>query len=188
MSTRRITANRLRRTAAAVLAAVVAGGALAGCSRTIEGRAVQEGAGGGGASAEFTKLLTECDAVTDEQIAESVGSDYVLRGFFGAICRWDGDGPSGPVKVTFNWFETGALDTEREAGERLGYAVENTTVEGRRALLMRRPADPHSCGVSANASTVGIFGWWVQYVPGSAHPDPCEAAATLARLTLNLSS
>lgn len=176
------------RAAVAMLACVVAGGVLAGCGRTVEGRAVQVGAGGGGASTEFTKLLTECDAVTDDQIAQSVGSDYVLRGFFGAICRWDGDGPTGPVKVTFNWFETGTLDTERATGERLGYTVDNTTVEGRRAIQMRRPADPASCGVSANASTVGIFGWWVQYAPGAGHPDPCEAAATLARLTLNLSS
>lgn len=187
MITTGIAAARRRRTAA-VLTCVAAVAALTGCGRTVEGRAVQEGAGGAGASAEFTKLLTECDAVTDEQIAQSVGSDYVLRGFFGAICRWDGDGPTGPVKVTFNWFETGALDIEREAGERLGYAVENTTVEGRRAIQMRRPADPDSCGVSANASTAGIFGWWVQYAPGSGHPDPCEAAATLVRLTLNLSS
>lgn len=159
----------------------------AGCARSIEGRAVPQGAGGGpGLSAEFTKLLTECDAVADEKIAETVGAAAVYRGFFGAICRWEGDGPTGVVKVTFNWFETGSLDHERKAGEELGYTVENTTVEGRRALQMRRPNDPMSCGVSAGAATTGIFGWWVQYTAGGA--DPCEAAATLARLTLNLSS
>lgn len=61
------------------------------------------------------------------------------------------------MKVTFNWFETGSLDHERKAGEELGYTVENTTVEGRRALQMRRPNDPLSCGVSAGAATTGIF-------------------------------
>ncbi|MEE2033294.1 DUF3558 domain-containing protein [Rhodococcus chondri] len=175
-----------RRIFAAVAALVAVAGLLTGCTRSIDGRAVAEGAGGGGRSAEFTKLLTECDAVSDEQIAETVGAAAVFRGFFGAICRWDGDGPTGVVKVTFNWFETGTLDNERSAGEELGYTVENTTVEGRRALQMRRPGDPLSCGISAGASTTGIFGWWVQYTAGGA--DPCEAAATLARLTLNLSS
>ncbi|WP_241386584.1 DUF3558 domain-containing protein [Rhodococcus sp. CH91] len=160
---------------------------LTGCTRTIEGSAVPEGAGGGdGPGPEFTRLLTECDAVADEKIAEAVGADYVYRGFFGAICRWDGEGPSGVVKITFNWFETGSLDHERAAAEELGYEIENTTIEGRRALQMRRPGDPLSCGVSSGASTTGIFGWWVQYTSGGA--DPCEAAATLARLTLNLSS
>jgi len=161
---------------------------LAGCGSTIEGQAVPEGAGAGGASAEFTRLLTECDAVTDEQIAEAVGVEAIERGFFGAICRWDTAGAGATAKVTFNWFETGSLDTERGTAQRLGYAVENTTVEGRRAVLMRPPDDPASCGISAGASTTGIFGWWVQYAPGSAPPDPCAAAVTLARLTLDLSS
>ncbi len=84
---------------------------------------------GGGTGAEFTRLLTECDAVAYEKIAEAVGADYVYRGFFGAICRWDGEGPTGVVKVTFNWFETGSLDHERAAAEGLGYEIENTTIE-----------------------------------------------------------
>lgn len=171
---------------AALPAVLVLAAALAGCGSTIEGQPVPQGAGSGGASAEFTRLLTECDAVTDEQIAEAVGVEAVERGFFGAICRWDTAG--GAAKITFNWFETGSLDTERGTAQRLGYAVENTTVEGRRAVLMRPPDDPASCGISAGASTTGIFGWWVQYAPGPQSLDPCAAAVTLARLTLDLSS
>jgi len=180
-----VSAARARRWGALAAAALAAGGLLTGCTRTIEGRAMPEGIGGG-AGTEFTRLLTECDAVADDRIAEAVGADYVYRGFFGAICRWDGDGPAGVVKVTFNWFETGSLDHERAALDHLGYEVADTSVEGRRALQMRRPGDPLSCGVTSGASTTGIFGWWVQY--GAGGPDPCEAAAELARLTLNLSS
>jgi len=174
------------RTAVAVGAVVLSALVTAGCGRSIEGRPIPAGNGAGGASSEFADLLTECDAVTEQKIAETVGVDSVYRGFFGAICRWEGDGPAGVVKVTFNWFETGSLDREREAGEELGYSVEGTTVEGRRALQMRRPNDASSCGVTAGDSTTGIFGWWVQYTSSGA--DPCEAAATLARLTLNLSN
>lgn len=176
----------MKRSAAVRLACVAAVGLVAaGCARTVDGTAVPVGAGGG-PSAEFAKLLTECDAVSDEKIAETVGAEAIYRGFFGAICRWEAEGPTGVVKVTFNWFESGSLDTERITAEDLGYEVAGTTVEGRRALSMRRPGDPLSCGVTAGAATTGIFGWWVQYTtPG---PDPCEAASTLARLTLNLSS
>lgn len=171
---------------AAAVGALVVASAVVGCARSVEGVAVPAGTGGGGISQEFAELLTECDAVADTKIAETVGVEYVHQGFYGAICRWEGDGPAGVVKVTFNWFETGSLDRERTAAEELGYPVENTSVEGRRALQVRRPDDPLSCGVTAGDSTTGIFGWWVQYTTGG--PDPCEAAATLARLTLNLSN
>ncbi|MBD0322624.1 MAG: DUF3558 domain-containing protein [Aldersonia sp.] len=165
-------------------AAVVA--TVAGCGKTIEGTALPAGASGGN-HPEFTKLLTECDAVTDDQIAEAVQADAVERGFFGAICRWDGSGPSGRIKITFNWFETGTLEVERSTNQQLGYQIDDITVEGRRALQLRRPNDPDSCGVTAGAPDQGVIGWWVQYRPGSAHPDPCAAAGELASLTLNLS-
>lgn len=180
-----MTPGRARSPVAAFCALLAVLLALTACSRSVDGTPVPEG-GGDGAWSEFTRLLTECDAVTDEQIADTVGAEAIYRGFFGAICRWEGDGPAGVVKVTFNWFETGSLDHERAAAEGLGYEVADTTVEGRRALQLRRPGDSASCGVTSGASTSGIFGWWVQY--GGGGPDPCEAAATLARLTLNLSS
>lgn len=180
-----MTGVSMRRFVVSVVGLLVTVLVLGGCARTIEGEAVPEG-GSSGAWSEFTRLLTECDALTDQQIADTVGADAVYRGFFGAICRWEGNGPTGVVKITFNWFETGSLDRERTAAQGLGYEIADTTVEGRRAIQLRRPGDPASCGVSSGASTTGIFGWWVQY--GTGGPDPCEAAATLARLTLNLSS
>lgn len=121
--------------------------------------------------------------MTDEQIAETVVSDAIARGFFGAICRWDGVG----VKVTFDWFETGGLDVERATAEKLGYSIENATVQGRKAVLMRQPNDPGACGISVGSPSAGVIGWWVQYGPGGAG-DPCAAATKLAELTLNLSS
>lgn len=77
--------SRSRRIVVSVVALCAALLMVAGCARSIEGRAVPQGAGGGpGLSAEFTKLLTECDAVADEKIAETVGAAAVYRGFFGA--------------------------------------------------------------------------------------------------------
>ncbi|QII05270.1 DUF3558 domain-containing protein [Rhodococcoides fascians A25f] len=159
---------------------------VAGCAQTVEGTPRPASFGGSG-SQEFTKLLTECDAVSDDQITETVGAEDIARGFFGAICRWDLIGSAGIVKVTFNWFESGTLAAERAADEKMTYTVSDTTVQGRKAIQAQRPNDSASCGVSAGADRDGIFGWWVQYQPDVAHPDPCQAAAKLADLTLNLS-
>lgn len=161
---------------------------LTACGSTIEGTPRAEGSYEGGSVelGKFAKLLEECNAVTEDKIAEVVGADAIVRGFFGAICRWDAIGASGTTKVTFNWFETGSLDAERTASEKLGYTVKDITVQGRRALLVRQPADPGSCNVTAGSPSAGVFGWWVQY--GAGGGDPCAAATTLAELTLDLSS
>lgn len=175
-------------TLAAVPTAVLAGVLLlAGCASTVAGTPTPVGATEPGASSRFAALLTECDVVPPEKIAEAVGGDSIERGFFGAICRWTVGGPSGPVRVTFNWFETGGLDIERRTSEQLGYAVQDITVEGRRAVLSRPPQDPGSCGISAGGPAGGVVGWWVQF-QSAGHPDPCDAAVALAKLTLNLSA
>ncbi|OZD58785.1 hypothetical protein CH263_23245 [Rhodococcus sp. 06-1059B-a] len=159
---------------------------LAGCSTTVQGTATPETFDSGG-DTEFRDLLTECDAVADDRIAATVGGDAIARGFFGAICRWDVAGPNGIVKVTFNWFENGSLDAEREANEKMMYLVQDITVQGRKAIRTQPPNDPTSCGVTAGSPDSGVVGWWVQYLPGSGAPDPCEAATTLMDLTINLS-
>ncbi len=174
-----------RRVARAVVAVAAAGSVLAGCGNTITG--TPSPAGSVGTNEKFRNLLTECDAVNDKQIADAVGGNSIERGFFGAICRWDVGGPSGNVKVTFNWFESGSLDVEKSTLERLKYSIKDVTIEGRRAIQSQPPNDPDSCGVTAGAPDTGIIGWWVQYRPGSSHPDPCGAATKLAELTLNLS-
>lgn len=174
--------SRTRRVIAAAATLLLA----AGCSQTVEGTARPASFGGSGGE-EFTKLLTECDAVSEDQITETVGADLIAQGFLGAICRWDLVGSAGTVKVTFNWFESGTLAAERAADEKMMYTVSDTTVQGRKAIQAQRPNDSASCGVSAGADQAGIFGWWVQYRPDVAGPDPCQAAAKLADLTLNLS-
>jgi hypothetical protein len=116
-----------------------------------------------------------------------VGGDLIERGFIGAICRWDVTGASGSVKVTFDWFENGSLETERATNEDLGWTVTDVTVSSRRAIQIQQPDDPASCGVTAGAPDAGVIGWWVQYRPGSPL-DPCQAATKLMQLALNLSA
>ncbi|QXQ15660.1 DUF3558 domain-containing protein [Skermania piniformis] len=172
-----------------VVAAAGAVGLLAvssGCGKTVTGTALPIGGSATGIGDDFRNLLTECDTVTEDQIAKVVGGEGIERGFFGAICRWDITGSSGNIKVTFNWFESGSLDVERQTLAKLKYEATDITVQGRKAIQERRPNDPDSCGVTVGALDTGIVGWWVQYRPG-AHPDACEAASKLTDLTLNLS-
>ena len=80
----------------------------ASCSTTVTGTPVAEGAGE--TSEEFDKLLEECVAVPNEQIAESIQADAIEQYFFGAVCMWNASGPSGIIDVTFAWFEDNSLD------------------------------------------------------------------------------
>ncbi len=161
----------------------------AGCGSTIPGNPVPEGAGGSEGSFEtgqFDKVLTECNVVTPEEIAEAVGGTEIDQNFLGAICRFDVNGAAGFTKVTFNWFEWGSMKVEAAQHQKLNYTLTDITVQGRKAFLAQPPKDPNSCGVTFGAPSRGIIGWWVQYRPDAAHPDPCKSAQTLAELTLNL--
>ncbi|QLY32374.1 DUF3558 domain-containing protein [Nocardia huaxiensis] len=164
---------------------------LAGCGRTVEGTALPAGGTTGTQSkvnTKFDKLLRECEVVTVDEIAKAVGDGTLpLGSFSGAVCMWDlSGGSAGSGMVTLNWYENGSLANEKSNNDRLGYVTNDITVEGRRSLETRRPNDPDSCGVSAPAADAGIVGWWVNYRAGSAHADPCAAAAKLVELTLNV--
>ncbi|MFD4355023.1 DUF3558 domain-containing protein [Nocardia sp. NPDC058518] len=164
--------------------------ALAGCGQKIEGTAQPLGQGGGGESinTDFDKLLRECEVVAPDKIGEIVGNAKIVgASFSGAVCMWDvEDAPGGGAMVSLNWYEMGTLNNEKTTNDKLGYLSGDITVQGRRALQVRRPGDNDSCGVTAPAADVGVVGWWINYRPGSAHPDPCAGAQKLVELTLDL--
>ncbi|MET9212007.1 MULTISPECIES: DUF3558 domain-containing protein [unclassified Nocardia] len=179
-----------RRIVAALSSALVLTAALAGCGAKVPGTAQPLGSGGGDESinTNFDKLLRECEVVAPEKIGEIVGNaDYVNTSFSGAVCMWNiEDAPGGSAMATLNWYEMGTLNNEKTTNDKLGYLTGDITVQGRRALQVRRPNDNDSCGVTAPAADVGVVGWWINYKPGSAHPDPCAAAQKLVELTLDL--
>ncbi|NLG55175.1 MAG: DUF3558 domain-containing protein [Rhodococcus sp.] len=175
----------MRRAAAAAAMVVAVGATVAACGQEIDGMAIAEGAYTGNTE-RFSRVLEECDAVTEEQIAEAVGADAINKAFLGAICRWDASGVGGTIKVAFNWFETGTLGAEETTAQNLGYGIEAITIQGRRAIVMRPPTEPGACGVSLGSPSDGVVGWWVHY--GAGGSDPCGAAIKLAELTVNLSA
>ncbi|WP_410870805.1 DUF3558 domain-containing protein [Nocardia sp. A7] len=173
-----------------IAAAAVLTLALAGCGQQIEGSAQPLGQGGGGETinTDFDKLLRECEVVAADKIGEIIGNaQQVNASFSGAVCMWDiEDAPGGGAMVSLNWYEMGTLNNEKTTNDKLGYLSGDITVQGRRALQVRRPGDNDSCGVTAPAADVGVVGWWINYRPGSAHPDPCAGAQKLVELTLDL--
>lgn len=173
---------------AGVLTAALATAMLAGCGQTVPGEAFPAGGSGGATiNTNFDKLLRECEVVAPEKIGEAVGnSQFVRTSFSGAVCMWDvEDAPGGVAMVTLAWYEVGSLNNEKANNDKLGYSSENITVQGSRGLQTRRPNDPDSCGVTASAADTGVVSWWINYRPGSSHPDPCQGAKQLLELTLN---
>ena len=160
-----------------LITALVALALLAGCSTPTETTRTKNAEA---KSDQFENLLQECEAVTPEQIGETVGSDTATRYFFGAVCMWKVATPLGEIDVTFGWLENNALLHEREVATKLGYRVTTVAVDDTAGFSALRPGDPPTCGVSATYS--GVITWWVQSVPGG--PDPCDAAAKLVALTL----
>ncbi|NDK88456.1 DUF3558 domain-containing protein [Gordonia desulfuricans] len=171
----------------AILAVIVA--VLAGCARDVDGDAVAVGQGGQNTSGnvdtdQYDQLTLECQILSDAQIAKAVGGTSASSTFNGAICRWIVDGPVA-ANVTFNWFEWGNLNVEKDTGKKLGYVTENVKVVGQAAFTQRDPRRPNVCGVTTRAPSRGVFTFWVEPIGGSASADPCAAPTKLMELVLN---
>lgn len=176
----------LRRLTAGVVAVLAAIATLAGCTQTVEGNAARPGSGdvprNNDSEREYPNLLKECEVLTEDILAETVGADPldIQSTFVGAVCRWQAANPAGLVDITRFWFELGNLDHERQVAERLEYQIEDKRVAGIQSFVMR-PNDPNgACGVASDAA--GVVGWWVN--PQSPGIDACGMALKLMELTL----
>jgi Protein of unknown function (DUF3558) len=163
---------------------------LTGCSRTVGGSAVKEGAGGGpsnnNSEQQYPNLLKECDVLTSDILAKTVGADPldIQSTFVGAVCRWQAANPAGLVDITRFWFEQGSLDNERKVAQNLKYQIENRSIAGVPSIVMRTTDPNGSCGVASDAA--GVVGWWVN--PQAPGIDACGQAIKLMELTLATNS
>lgn len=173
---------------AAVLATLTA--VLLGCTQTVDGTAAREGSGGGpsnnNSERQYPNLLKECDVLTEDLLAETVGADPldIQSTFVGAVCRWQALNPSGLIDITRFWFEDGSLDNERDVAERLNYQIESRAVAGVASIVMRPNSPNGACGVASDAN--GVVGWWVN--PQAPGVDACGMAIKLMELTLATAS
>lgn len=176
-----------RRVAAAVAVLVAAVTLMVGCTRSVDGTATRERVGSGSSNTDsqrkYPNLLKECDVLTQDLLAETVGADPldIQSTFVGAICRWQALNPAGLVDITRFWFEQGSLDNERKTAEGLNYPIENRRINGVDSIVMKTET---GCGVASDAA--GVVGWWVN--PQGQGVDSCQMAVKLMELTLNTSS
>jgi len=183
-----MTRNRL---AAAAAVLVMLALSVVGCARTVDGTAVKVGSGptsrNDDSEKRYPNLLKECDVLTSDILAETVGADPLdIQGtFVGAVCRWQAANPKGLIDITRFWFEEGSLDNERKVADGLKYPIEDRNVAGVQSIVMHLPGDANgACGVASDAN--GVVGWWVN--PQSPGIDACGMAIKLMELTLATSS
>ena len=168
--------RRVRRVVVPLLVALaVLVGALSGC--TVDGQAVSSEQAnadqpGNVDTDRFDKLTLECQVLSTAQIAKAVGGTSARGTFNGAICRWIVDGPV-TANVTFNWFEWGDFNVEKDTAKRLGYTTENVRIVSQAAFTQRDPKRPAVCGVTTRAPTRGVYTFWVEPIGGAAAADPC---------------
>ena len=177
-----------RQLTAGLLAAVMIPATLSGCARTVDGAAMKAGIGGsrGGAAQQSPNLLKECDVLTVDILAKTVGADPldIQSTFVGAICRWQALSTTGLVDITRFWFEQGSLENERKVAESYKYKIESRAINGIAAIVMRGNDPNGGCGVAADAA--GVVGWWVN--PQTPGTDACAQAIKLMELTLATNS
>ncbi|MBI3212564.1 MAG: DUF3558 domain-containing protein [Mycobacterium sp.] len=162
---------------------------ITGCSRAVDGTAVKAGVAGprnNDSAQTYPNLLKECDVLTTDVLAKTVGADPldIQSTFVGAVCRWQAANPAGLIDITRFWFEQGSLDNEKKVAETLKYQIENRAIAGVPSIVMRNTAANGACGVASDAA--GVVGWWVN--PQAPGIDACGQAIKLMELTLATNS
>ncbi|HUO37659.1 MAG TPA: DUF3558 domain-containing protein [Mycobacterium sp.] len=179
----------MTRMLAALAAVLTVVAVVAGCARSVDGTAVKAGASnprGNNSEQQYPNLLKECDVLTSDILAKTVGADPldIQSTFVGAVCRWQAANPAGLIDITRFWYEQGSLDNERKVAEFLKYQIESRSIAGVQSIVMR-PNDPNgACGVASDAG--GVVGWWVN--PQAPGIDACSMAIKLMELTLATNS
>jgi hypothetical protein len=186
-----MSALQVRRIAAAAMTVLAAATLATGCGRTVEGTATKAGSGGPSernneSEQKYPNLLKECDVLTNDILAETVGADPqdIQSTFVGAICRWQALNPAGLIDITRFWFEQGSLDNERQVAGELKYQIEDRRINGVDSFIMKTSDANGGCGVASDAA--GVVGWWVN--PQAPGVDACGMATKLMELTLNTNS
>jgi hypothetical protein len=178
------------RSVVGAIAALSALAVLTGCAQTVGGTAMKTGAGStqrnDKSAKEYPNLLKECDVLTSDVLAKTVGADPldIQSTFVGAVCRWQAANPAGLIDITRMWYEMGSLDNERRVAEFLKYQVESRSIAGVASIVMRTNDPNGGCGVASDAA--GVVGWWIN--PQAPGIDACGQAIKLMELTLATNS
>jgi len=180
-----VTTKRLRVAIVVLLSALAM---ITGCARAVDGTPVKAGAGprNNDSAETYPNLLKECDVLTQDVLAKTVGADPldIQSTFVGAVCRWQAANPAGLIDITRFWYEQGSLENEKKVAQALNYQIENRAIAGVQSIVMRTTDPNGACGVASDAA--GVVGWWVN--PQAPGIDACGQAIKLMELTLATNS
>ncbi|OKH64996.1 hypothetical protein EB73_22510 [Mycobacterium sp. SWH-M3] len=182
--------TRVKRAIATAVAGLAVFAGLTGCTQVVDGTAAKEGSGGGASNnnsqQKYPNLLKECDVLTEDILAKTVGAEPldIQSTFVGAVCRWQALNPGGLIDITRFWYEQGSLDNERKTAEQLQYGIETRRINGVDSIIMKTNGPNGACGVASDAA--GVVGWWVN--PQAPGIDACGQAIKLMELTLATNS
>jgi hypothetical protein len=164
------------------VAAVIAAVAVAGCSSTVSGTARRAQPDVPDPDRSYGYVDDRCGLLLDGSIQETLGAEHIVRPYSGAVCQYVLMRGDTTIDVTFSWFETGALDRERDLATERGAEITDTDIERHKAFLARRDTTGAACAATAAAGT-GVLSWWVQF-RGQSAGDPCVDAEKLLSATL----
>lgn len=164
------------------VAVVVAVLTVAGCAQTVSGSAQRELVTAPDPDRNYGYTENRCGLLDDDTVGEILAADDVTRPYSGAVCQYVLYRGEDPVDVTFSWFDTGALERERDLAVARGAEVADLDVERHQGFTARRDITGAACSATAAAGT-GVLSWWVQY-RGTYTGDPCADAEKLLAATL----
>ena len=161
--------------------------ALAGCATTVDGTAVKAGAGPRNDTrpAVSGTCWKECDVLTTDILAETVGADPldIQSTFVGAVCRWQAANPSGLVDITRFWYEQGSPRKTSARWRSSELSDRDPAIAGVPPIVMRTSDPNGACGVASDAG--GVVGWWINR---QALGIDAQSGALLMELTLATNS
>ena len=167
--------------------AVCTAAALAGCATTVDGTAVKAGAGprNDNSAQRYPNLLKECDVLTTDILAETVGADPLdIQAHSSVPCA------GGRRPTPQGWSTSPDSGTSRKPRKRaqggavLNYQIETRAIAGVPSIVMRTSDPNGACGVASDAG--GVVGWWIN--PQAPGIDACSQALKLMELTLATNS
>lgn len=164
--------------AARCLVGIAAGIALAACTPTEPASTSGPVARGDGFHG------TDCNGVTDADIADAVGSSMFTKAVVSDTgCFWQENSVLGTfgagMGISTWWYRGSDMDTERTLETRAGRTLTELSIDGHQGF---RASDPNVCSVYV-AKGRDVITWSIQTMNPATLPDLCQVTEKLARLS-----
>lgn len=127
---------------------------------------------------------TDCNGVTDEDIAATVGTAKFARAVVSdAGCFWQENSMIGTfgagMGISTWWYRGSDMDSERALEQRSGRTLTELAIDGNQGF---KAADANVCSIYV-AKQGDVITWSIQSMNPSTLPDLCSVADKLAQLS-----